>query len=217
MARQINTRIIGTFENIIYYKWRNGYYLRTKGNTGRQAAVAKKQASILGQAAAVSAKLRACFKTMLPQPTSRPLMYRLNNALQQWLRMGGSASAAPVNDIPSLNGFSFKKGISPLTIKLGRRQDGGLSLYLPAFDSPNPISPLPFNGHIQLSIIVASCSLTQISDAKMFETSLDIPYNGIPIPEQELQLPVQATPGCLTVAAVSINKRAAGIVGALYN
>ncbi|HMJ47954.1 MAG TPA: hypothetical protein VK498_11535 [Ferruginibacter sp.] len=217
MARQINTRIIGTFNGVIYYKWRNDYYLRIKGNTGRQAPVAKTQSHILGQAAAVSARLRACFSTMLSKPTNRGLMYRLNNALQQWLRTGGSASAMPVNDIASLNGFSFRKGISPLTIKLGRRQDGGLSLYLPAFDSPNPISPLPFKGRIQLSVIIASCSLTNRSEVNMFETSLDISYNGIPIPEQELQLPLPAKPGCITVAAVSINKQAAGIVGALYN
>jgi hypothetical protein len=208
----------GSFGPVILYKWKGIKCSRLKGNTGRQAPIAKKQASILGRASAVSARLRATFGEIIPSPTSRRQMYRFNNMLQQWLRTNPLETIEPVNQVPTITGFSFYEN-EPFyaAMPVQRTEDGKLSLLIPEFNTPNPIHPLPFNGLISLRIFVVSCNITDTSDTRIFATELEIPYSGIPVAGQELLLPIQTLPGCLTVAALSVNNMTAGIVGAFYN
>ncbi len=222
MAKQADTAITGTFNNLIYYKWRDVYCVRVKGNTGKQAPVAIQQAGILGKASGISAKLRALLKPVIPYPKDRKLMYRMNNAIQQWLRAADLKNAAPINEIAGLNGFSFF-GNPELTngfraaMPVSKTADGNLSIYIPAFDSPNPISPLPFSGNIRLHIMAASCNVNDNSYTNSHEILLDIPYYGIPIPPQQIPIPLQTLPGNLTVVALNINDLNAGIVAAMWN
>ena len=217
MAKQTDTQIEGTFGDKIYYRRRGEYLVRSKGNTGRQASVAKKQAGILGKASAISASLRKAFKPMLPGPVNRSLMYRFNNALQQWLRSGQAETTEQVSNIPFLNSFSFTGDPFYVSMPVIRLYNGNIVIQIPAFDSPNPIHPLPFNGQINLHIMAASCNLQEPADTRSNETILNIIYNGIPIPSQELMIPLQTLPGCITVVALSVNGISAGIVGAMYN
>jgi len=217
MAKQTDTQIEGTFGNKIYYRRRGEYLVRSKGNTGRQASVAKKQAGILGKASAISASLRKAFKPMLPGPVNRSLMYRFNNALQQWLRSGQAETTEQVSNIPFLNSFSFTGDPFYVSMPVIRLYTGNIVIQIPAFDSPNPIHPLPFEGQINLHIMAASCNLQEPADTRSNETILNIIYNGIPIPSQELMIPLQTLPGCVTVVALSVNGISAGIVGAMYN
>lgn len=217
MAYQINTKIEGTIGSTIFYKWRGDYLFRSKGNTGRQAIQAKQQAGIMGRASALSARLRKSFKPLLPGPTNRALMYRLNNILQQWLRSGQPSITEQINEIPSLKGFSFSGDDFYVVMPISRTRDGHLLLHIPAFDSPNPIHPLPFSGQISLHIMAASCNLDDAADNRSYETILDIFYNGTPIPAQDLLIPLQTMPGCITLVALSVNKMSTGVVGAMYN
>jgi len=221
MAYQTDTQIEGTFGSKIYYKWRGDYLVRSKGNTGKQAAVAKEQAGILGKSSALSARLRKGFKPLLPGPANRALMYRLNNALQQWFRTGQSATTEQLNDITLLKSFSFSGdktgGDFYVTMPVSRTTDNNMILHIPAFDSPNPIHPLPFSGVISLHIMAISCNLNDADDTRVFETTLDIAYDGTPLAARELWIPLQTMPGCLTVIALSVNKMTTGMVGAMYN
>src|SRR6476620_2046741 len=88
MPKQVNTAIVTSIDGLIYYKRGNDYLVRAKGNTGRQADVAKKKAGILGKASAISARRRSAFRPVIMDTGSRKLMYRFNNLLQQWLRSG---------------------------------------------------------------------------------------------------------------------------------
>ncbi|HPH84002.1 MAG TPA: hypothetical protein PLC48_01035 [Ferruginibacter sp.] len=222
MAKQINTRITGTIGDIIFYESKGEYLWRTKGKTGVQAPAAKKQASLMGKASAISGKLRAALKPILPEPGNRKIMYSLNNALQQWLRNGEQVTTEPLDNIPGLSGFSFYNQVDAdmgfrVTMPVSRTADGQISLRLPQFDSPNPIHPLPFSGVIQLHIMAVSCHVEDPSLTTSCEEILTIPYYGNPIAAQEILLPLKTMPGNLTVVAISVNAMSAGIVGALYN
>ena len=217
MAKQTDTQIEGPFGNKIYYRRKGEYLVREKGNTGKQAAIARKQAGILGRASAISANLRKAFKPMLPGPVNRSLMYRFNNALQQWLRSGQAETTVPVNYIPFIQGFSFTADPFYVSMPVNRLANENLVIQIPAFDSPNPIHPLPFSGQVNLHIMAASCNVQAPAASVSHETNLTINYHGVPIPPQELMIPLQALPGNLTVVALSVNGMSAGIVGALYN
>lgn len=221
MAKQTDTQITGTFGDFIYYERNGKYYKRAKGNTGRQADIAKKQSALLGKASAISAKIRAAVKPMIEQPGNRQLMYRLNRSLQQWLRTEQHHTSDKIDCINYLNGFSFAASDDAndfgVAMPVIRTQDGNIALQIPTFDSPNPIHPLPFNGKIKLGVIAISIKVDDPSDINHHEEILDINYYGEPIPGKDLQLPVQTRPGYLTIVALSVNDLTSGIVGSLYN
>lgn len=222
MGKQRDTQLTGTFGDSIFYKSGGSYLVRAKGNTGRQAKEAKLQAGILGKASAISAKLRTAFTTLLPEPKNRRLMYRLNNVLQRWLRTVPVDFPDQVNEIPLLRGFSFHEddvlgGMFYAAMPVKRTVDGNLSLQVPALNSANPISPLPFTGEIRLKLIAVSCNLVDPAITNSTELLSVITYTGIPIEAQEIILPIQTKAGYLSVVAVSVNEQIAGIVGAMYN
>ena len=221
MAKQVGTAITGTIGDVIFYKWKGIHVMRSKGKTGTQAPQAKEQAAIMGKASAISAKLRGALKPLFPETVNRKLMYRLNNLLQQWLR----TKPAEVNgyeEVNLLKGFSFfdnSEGAVPFyaVIPVRRSAEGNLFLQLPAFDSPNPIHPLPFSGQINIKAIAVSCNLFDPKDTVSEETALNIEYDGTAVAAQELPLQLQTRPGYLTVVAISINNLTAGIVAGMYN
>jgi hypothetical protein len=220
MAKQTDTQITGTFGDFIYYERNGQFYKRAKGNTGRQAEIAKKQSALLGKASAISAKIRSSVKPLLSEPANRQLMYRLNRVLQQWLREDQHHTSEQINYIVPLHGFSFSASNENdfmVAMPVVRTTEGNIALQIPSFDSPNPIYPLPFEGNILLHIIATTCRIENPSETERFEHVIDIAYDGTPIPANVLNIPLITKQGWLTTVALSINKSSAGIVGALFN
>jgi len=76
----------GSKEPVIIYDWRGITVIRVKGATGRQAKVAKEQASLLGLASNLSARLRnALGYTGLPAWQATQLS-SINYGIQQYIR-----------------------------------------------------------------------------------------------------------------------------------
>ena len=205
---------------VIVYKWKGINCMRAKGKTGKQALVAKQQASILGKASRISARLRACFKTILGKPTDRPMMYRLNNALQQWLRTGAANKPESIDTVFSLEGFYFygANADNPFPeITLRRGNNGKILLKIPAIRDPEIIIALSSRRELRIVVCFASCDLSEPENTVGFETEIRIPSNELPVSVQEIEVPLLPGPGKLLVAAVSINRTYAWIAGAIYN
>ncbi len=221
MAKQTDTQITGTFGDYIYYERNGKFYKRAKGNTGRQADIAKKQSALLGKASAISAKIRAAVKPIIPDPANRRLMYRLNRSLQQWLRSEQHHTSDHINFIGDLNGFSFSSDSESndfgVAMPVIRKEDDYIAIQVPSFDSPNPIHPLPFDGNIRLEIIATSTNIDNPAETTHTTETLAFPYYGDPVPARELALNIKTQKGYLTVVSLSVNNITAGIIGALYN
>jgi len=206
---------------VITYKWKGIDCKRAKGKTGKQAPVAKQQASVLGKASAISARLRYAFKDILGEPTDRKIMYRLNNALQQWLRTGAVEAPAAIDSLRSLDGFYFygeTGDTNPLTgINITRGIDGETFLQIPAIDDPAFINDYPFHGSIRITICFASCDISDNNNSIGFKTEITIRGNEIPVSLHQIKTPLLSAPGKLLVTAVAVNRSIAWIAGSLYN
>jgi hypothetical protein len=222
MAKQTEVQLEGTFGDLIFYKSKGGYFIRSKGKTGNQSPIAKVQSSILGKASGISGKLRTHFKPMIIDPKNRELMYRLNNVLQQWLRTNPINQQDKQDIINPLHGFSFNAdnelvSLFHAAMPIHRNEMGTLSMDIPSFDSPNPLAPMPFYGTIDIKVIAVSCNLNDSDDVHKVETGVFHLYDGTPIAAQTLVIDLATAPGRLTVVAVSINNLVSGIVGTFFN
>ncbi len=218
---QVTTQVTGTFGDIICYQSRGRYIVRSKGNTGRQAPEAKMQAAILGKASGLSARFRKAFTDLIPEPKNRRLMYRLNNAFQQWLKTRPMESADRNESVPQFNGFTFNEN-NPLgavfnsTMPVWKNESNQYFLQVPQFDSANPVAPLPFDGVIDIKVRVARTGIDSMDEVVQTTSSLHIPYYGSTVPTQSLPIEVNILPGTLTLILVSVNGMAAGITAAIW-
>jgi len=215
MPIQQNTQVEGRIGDMIFYQSKGQFLIRKKGGTGRQAEAARRQSGIMGKASALSAAIRKAVRPILPASTEpRQLMYRLNNALQTWLRIGPENG---ISELPSLEKFSCSaEEPFHIAMKVQRTPEGGLVLRIPAFESGNPIAPLPFHGVIDLKLVAVSCPLDEPGKARVVPAGLTIPYAGMGLPARDLHLPVQTREGYLTVVWLTVNGLSSGVVGAFF-
>ena len=221
MAKRKTNKVVIDVGDHIFYKWKGYDTIRHKGNTGKQAPIAKKQASILGKASALSARIRAAFEPILSPPLERKVLNRFNNAIQQWLRLEQIAETRPVDNIPFITGFSFYGGealIGYLShFSVNRTVAAGLALHITDFDPSGCPGILSSGGKARLHIIVTSCNVNDPMDNRSEELITDIPYTAVNFPGQVLSLPLQTSPGFITLVAFSTNRRNVSIAGAVYN
>ncbi len=221
MAKRKTNKVVIDVGDLIFYKWKGYDSIRLKGNTGKQAPIAKKQASILGMASALSARIRAAFEPILPAPLKRKLLNRFNNAIQQWLRLGQIVETGPVDNIPFITGFSFYGGEAVVGylyhFTVNRTAAAGLALHITDLDPSGCPGILSSGEKARLHIIVTSCKVNDPADTRSAELKTDIPYTAGNFPGQVLSLPLQTSPGCITVVAFSTNRRNVSIAGAMYN
>ena len=82
-------KFIGTVENLIYYKWRDIYAVRTKPTKVKQTKASIEQSKLFGIAAHTGAVLRNVLKPALPDAKDLVMMRRFEQAIVSWLRTGG--------------------------------------------------------------------------------------------------------------------------------
>jgi len=211
MAKQVGTRIIGTFGNIIYYKWRGEYYLRTKGIT-KQSPQAKKQALLLGTAANLSGRLRKALVPIIGMSKDRKLMYRLNNVFRTWLGSNPKKEAT-TGSIPLFKGFSFygKSVNSYFTAPiLVRWENGALSLHIPACSAATQKQLAGGRGY--LTVMAVCCNPDNKADTRICYTRVNMDTND----PQNAELYLEKRGACIIVIAMSVNDWAAGIIEAIW-
>ncbi len=109
MGRQTNIKIIGTQGNIIYYKWKDVYSIRSKPAFVKQTKATKASASVFGVAAGLGAALRKTFMPLLPDAKDRKMQLSFQTELQYFLQQyrAGNIPAGAVTT--ALHGFRFNE------------------------------------------------------------------------------------------------------------
>ena len=206
---------------VIEYKWRGINCKRAKGKTGKQAPVAKQQAAILGKASAISARIRLAFKPLLGERPNRPLMYRMNNALQKCLRNGEISKTQTCESLPSIDGFCFygePNRYEPFEkVTIIRSSGNKVTIGVPGFENATGVNLSPFYGKINIMICAAACDLLDADADYTFKTEIKLTSTDIPASPAEIVIPFSAGPSKLIVVAVAVNKGAAWIAGAVCN
>jgi len=223
--------------NVVISSWRDVITIRSKPIKVKQTVPTIRVGRYFGMAANRSGIIRKLLNPVIPNPASRDLIYRLQDAFYQWLRSGALTNNQPVNDIPFFNGLSLneKSDLSqflrfPVTVS--RSADGQVLLHLPAFDPVKQIKAPAGTTIFYLEIALAGLSIENPAQQEVFQTELAIPYIAGILPAQDIRLQLATMPGRLLIVAIALQYftgntmyqgtsqlrwRPAGIVGSFYN
>ena len=209
MGKQGNMKFVGTVDNLIYYKWKDIYAVRTKPVKVKQTKASKQQSRLFGMAAHTGAVLRNLLKPALPDAKDRAMMRRLEQAMVQWLRSGAYSTNEPQDNLSFITGFEFNEQ-SVLTSRLKlpvtvtRTQQSTVAVLIPQLQPVKDIAAPAGTKKVAVKLRAAACSLANDNNINCTGMELNIDYNDALLPAQQVELPVSLEAGNITIVMITL-------------
>ncbi|HVY76775.1 MAG TPA: hypothetical protein VG890_18235 [Puia sp.] len=215
MAKTGAIPLKGKISNLIFYEFWGIPCVRTTPSKVRQTKSTKANAKLFGVAVSMSAALREGLVSFLPEDKGRKIMYRLNNALLQWLKYYEPDAKGLSVDLREINELQFNEACS-LSLRLGARVKADWSnpdrviIQIPALIPTEAIAAPAHTGSVIWHIAVTGC--TQGNNARLTKRAaadFELPYTSDKLPTRQIELPFKLNPGELAIAAISLQYRIA--------
>lgn len=137
MAIQKDTEFTGRIDNLIYYKWKELYCIRTAPAHIRQSEATKQAAKNFGLASAQSKNIRCLLAPLIKNARDKALHVRLRKELMTTLSRARSESGPA--GIHPLSGFRFNETAALshfllFPIATARQDDDTFNIEIPAID-----------------------------------------------------------------------------------
>ena len=110
MGRQRNSKLEGTFGNVIFYNFRGEYCMRTKPVSVRRTEASVNSGLNFGKASKISAQIRKAVAPINPANSDMRVLYRLTAAVNKfiaWKEKKDAASIKMPEKLPFISGFQF--------------------------------------------------------------------------------------------------------------
>ena len=184
MARQHDSKLVGTINNLIFYNFRGGYYMRAKPVSVKRTRASVRSGYHFGKASRIGKQIRDLIEPINPCITDKRMMYRLTGAWNKfisWQEKQDSASPVRKGGLPFIQGFQFNEHSDLESIRAIQvsfySPESGLMEFLFAPFVPVEALHAPFNtDHILLKWIITSTSLADVETEKLATGEISIPY-----------------------------------------
>ncbi len=212
MARQKNIKFVGTQDNIIYYKWKEVFSMRTKPVSVKQTKATKVSASVFGTASGLGAALRKAFAPLLPNAKDKKMQLQFQTALQNFLQQNKSNNIAAETAAIQLQGFRFNEkadayGFLQKFVAINSIENNTIHAELKTF---NPIQQLPApKDSSSVTVLLAAASFNpntgKITDQNFIHQ--EIIYTST-VDAKQLPIPLQREKDdfIIIAAAIQFNK-----------
>src|SRR3979409_1483417 len=110
MARQRDSKLIGTVSNLIFYNFRNEYYMRSKPVSVKRTRASINSGFNFGKASKISKQIRNIIEPINPCKSDKKIAYRLTGALNRfisWKEKQDTISMVDQTSLPFIQNFQF--------------------------------------------------------------------------------------------------------------
>jgi len=214
MARQFKTFVTGAIGPVIFYEWRGIPCARAKPTKVKQTKATKARAKEFGRAVRYSRLLRERLSISIPSYKDKPMMYRLNNALLQWVRTSDGDKALLAKNISALNGFEFYEDSElnkKLKVKAGVdfEDDKKIIVNIPALIPTSDIMAPKDTKTVEWTIGVARCKTNDLSEqgndpVPYFKTKFEMDYSATAVKAQKIEIPFTSIATDIVLVVISL-------------
>lgn len=217
---------------VVYYKRGNKICLRAHHKHIKQTAATKAAAGLFGRAVRCAKYLRYGIYAIMHDPTDRAIMYKMNKAVQFWLR---TQTDLPVTQdrLPYLHGLDINKfNRIKFPIEVDWTEKGMVHIMFPAFNPKHDLAIKSGTTHLVWKIAVTGVTVAAYPlPVKEMTASFTTPYGDINLPENIVSIPYTLEAGTINIVALALHLRydefgnrqkqktwePAGIVAARFN
>ena len=112
MARQHDSKLVGTINNLIFYNFRGAYYMRAKPVSVKRTRASVSSGFNFGKASRIGRQIRDIIEPINPRVSDKRMMYRFTGAWNKfisWLEKQDPASPVRKSGLPFIQGFQFNE------------------------------------------------------------------------------------------------------------
>lgn len=195
--------------DIIYYKLRGGYYMRSKPKSNKQTKATKQAASFFGLAQIAAGNIRNALNSVLANHKIFDKKNNLAQPINQWMQTGALSNNSKQNDLDFISGYEFNSKCALATrwkIKCSVERSTGntLLLNIPAYNAAQKMQVPAGTKTVNIFILACSCNVQRKQLTGMYSIQQTIAYNNSNIPAQQIALPVQTAKGNLTIVFITL-------------
>jgi len=209
MQNQPNPQYNSNNANLVHYKWNAIFTSHSKPMQFAPTADKTTYSKAFNVSKRTGRNLWDLLAPILPDSKNKELSHALEIALYQWMLNDPLSKRLPVDNVPFLTGLQFNSEQSlaktmNIAVTTNRNTDNAIELIIPALIPINNISAPAKTASLTFKIMAATYNIEEGSEANGYLTELNIPYNDMQQPQQNIILPVTAKPGNLIVVAMSV-------------
>jgi hypothetical protein len=212
MAKQRDSKLVGTAGNLIFYNWRGEYCMRTKPVHVRRSGSTIQSASNFGRASKICRQIRQIVVGINPGKTDNRLMYRLTGALNKlisWEEKRDSNASGQEIKLPFLDGFQFNSAADLGSIRVIRPSLNAVTpnlteINLAPFIPNQSLNAPSATDHILFRMILIGMNLKEAKAEMVGRSDLKISYDGDLFQPPTISIPAAVKSGDLAILVMSV-------------
>jgi hypothetical protein len=213
MARQRDSKLVGTIGNLIFYNRLGEYCMRTKPVDVKRTTASVHSGLNFGKASKTGKQIRNLAGLIYSSKSDSLLINRLNGALNKfisWKEKMDAASRTMPKKLPFINGFQFNDqadltsifAIQPL---LQLKEPELIEISMPPFIPSQSLGAPVKTIRIIFKMIVMGINLNKAETAIIGNSEIEIPYSGETFFPQNILVPGSVKPGNLTILVLAVH------------
>ena len=212
LARQHDSKLVGTVGNLIFYNFRGEYYMRAKPVSVKRTKASVNSGFNFGKASKIGKQVRGIIQQINPSKSDQRMIYRVTGVLNKWLRWMENQDASSPNlqkGLPFIKGFQFNDqadltSISAIQVSVKSTESGMLEISLAPF-IPSQSLHAPYNTyHILFKMILTGTDLATIETETLGTAEIQIPYISETFQPPVVFIPAAAKPGHLIIMVMAV-------------
>ncbi len=212
MARQRDSKLVGTFGNVIFYNYRGEYCMRTKPVSVKRTKASINSGLNFGRASKISSQIRRAVASINPANSDMRVLYRLTavvNKFIAWKEKTEAASIKMPKKLPFIYGFQFNdqadlSSIRDIQPTLKSTESGLTEISLLPL-TPSQSLQAPGNTvRILLKMMLMAVNLEQAETKLLGKSEIEIPFSGEPFQPPVILIPATSKPGDLAILVMAV-------------
>ncbi len=185
MARQRDSKLVGTIRNLILYNHLGDYRMRLKPESVRRTPASIQSGLNFGKASKLSRQIRTLIAPINPVNTDTHSTNLFTGALNKfinWNEKQDTGSPVLQKELPFITGSQFNgqaklTSISAIRVSANTSESGLPEFRFAPFIPSESLHASFYTDHILFKIIFISVNFTDMTTEKIGMTEIKIPYN----------------------------------------
>ncbi len=212
MGRQRNSKLVGTFGNVIFYNRLGEYYIRTKPTDVKRTESTVNSGLNFGKASRICRQVRMLVTQINPVRSDQHLMYSLTGALNKFIawkeKMERMCHTMP-KKLPFIYGFQFNTeadltSISAIQPIVKSVDPGDIEINFAHFVPNQTLRISSETKNILFKIILVKTNLENAETALLGKSELEIPNSSVPFQPAVIKIVGDTNPGDLIMLIMSV-------------
>ena len=211
MARQHDSKLVGTIGNVIFYNRMGKYCMRAKPVSVKRTRASISSGLNFGKASKISKQIRILIEEINPSK-SNIQAYRLNGAINKFISWKEKKDAAFIKmpkKLPFIYGFQFNdradlSSITAIQSTIQLTEPGLTKISLLPFIPGQSLHATTKTNSIFLKMILIGMSLEKAEAYTLGKAELMIPYSNEAFYPPAISIPTSPKPGDLVILVMSV-------------